>query len=49
QSLSIYSARDMAHMTTDQGIVTAYCQFCGAHFEFAPDVLGFEARGRAGA
>lgn len=45
QSLSIYSAKDIATMTTDTGIVTADCQFCGAHYEFAPDVLGFEATG----
>lgn len=43
QSLSIYSAKDIAHMTTDEGIVTADCQFCGAHYEFAPETLGFEA------
>ena len=43
QSLSIYSARDIATMTTDEGIVTADCQFCGAHYEFDPDTLGFEA------
>ncbi len=43
QSLSIYSARDIAHMTTDDGIVTADCQFCGAHYEFDPATLGFEA------
>ena len=43
QSLSIYSAKDIAHMTTDEGIVTADCQFCGAHYEFAPNTLGFEA------
>ncbi len=45
QSLSIYSAKDIAHMTTDEGIVTADCQFCGAHYEFQPDTLGFEAEG----
>ncbi len=45
QSLSIYSAKDIAHMTTDAGIVTADCQFCGAHYEFAPETLGFEATG----
>ena len=44
ESLSIYSAKDIAHMTTDAGIVTADCQFCGAHYEFDPDTLGFEAR-----
>jgi molecular chaperone Hsp33 len=43
QSLSIYSAKDIATMTTDAGIVTADCQFCGAHYEFAPSTLGFEA------
>ena len=43
QSLSIYSARDIAHMTTEDGIVTADCQFCGAHYEFDPATLGFEA------
>lgn len=43
QSLSIYSAKDIAHMTTDEGIVTADCQFCGAHYQFKPKTLGFEA------
>ncbi|MGB3406473.1 MAG: Hsp33 family molecular chaperone HslO [Jannaschia sp.] len=43
QSLSIYSARDIGHMTTEEGIVTADCQFCGAHYEFDPETLGFEA------
>ncbi len=43
QSLSIYSAKDIAHMTTAEGIVTADCQFCGAHYEFRPETLGFEA------
>ncbi len=42
-SLSIYSAKDIAHMTTDDGIVTADCQFCGAHYTFDPNTLGFEA------
>ena len=44
QSLSVYSAQDIAGMTTDEGKVTADCQFCGAHYEFAPDELGYEAR-----
>lgn len=44
ESLSIYSAKDIGHMTTDEGIVTADCQFCGAHYEFDPDTLGFEAK-----
>lgn len=43
QSLSIYSAKDIGHMTTEDGIVTADCQFCGAHYEFDPKTLGFEA------
>jgi molecular chaperone Hsp33 len=42
-SLSIYSASDIGHMTTEDGRVTADCQFCGAHYEFDPDTLGFEA------
>ena len=44
ESLSIYSAKDIAHMTTDEGTVTADCQFCGAHYEFDPNSLGFEAK-----
>jgi len=43
QALAQYSAKDIAHMTTDDGRVTADCQFCGAHYEFAPQALGFEA------
>lgn len=44
QSLSIYSQKDIAHMTTDTGIVTADCQFCSAHYELDPKTLGFEAK-----
>ena len=44
QSLSIYSAKDIATMTTDAGTVTADCQFCGAHYVFSPETLGFEAK-----
>ncbi|MDU8910885.1 Hsp33 family molecular chaperone HslO [Aestuariicoccus sp. MJ-SS9] len=43
QSLSIYSASDIEKMTTDDGIVTADCQFCGAHYELDPATVGFEA------
>ncbi|UWQ95736.1 Hsp33 family molecular chaperone HslO [Rhodobacteraceae bacterium M385] len=43
QSLSIYSAKDIAHMTTEEGRVTADCQFCGNHYDFDPLSLGFEA------
>jgi molecular chaperone Hsp33 len=46
QSLAIYSAREIGTMTTDEGIVTADCQFCGAHYEFDPATLGFEAEKR---
>ena len=42
-TLSIYSAKDIAHMTTPEGRVTADCQFCGAHYDFDPRSLGFEA------
>ncbi|RYH04198.1 Hsp33 family molecular chaperone HslO [Salipiger sp. IMCC34102] len=47
QSLSIYSAKDIGTMTTEDGKVTADCQFCGAHYEFDPSTLGFEAEGAA--
>ncbi len=43
QAMSIYSAKDIAHMTTAEGVVTADCQFCGKHYEFDPKTLGFEA------
>ncbi|WP_400084563.1 Hsp33 family molecular chaperone HslO [Yoonia sp. R78084] len=43
QSLSIYSAKDIGTMTTEEGTVTADCQFCGAHYIFKPETLGFEA------
>lgn len=43
QSLSIYSAKDIHSMTTREGTVTADCQFCGAHYVFDPETLGFEA------
>ena len=43
QSLSIYSARDIESMINDDGIVTADCQFCGAHYRMDPETLGFDA------
>ncbi|OAN67709.1 molecular chaperone Hsp33 [Sulfitobacter sp. EhC04] len=46
QSLSIYSARDIEKMTTDEGRVTADCQFCGAHYDLDPATVGFEAEGQ---
>ena len=42
-TLAIYSAKDIAHMTTEAGTVTADCQFCGAHYTLDPRSLGFEA------
>ena len=44
QSLSIYSARDIKTMTTEDGDVTADCQFCGAHYVLDPKTVGFEAK-----
>ncbi len=46
-TMSIYSQADIRHMTTPEGVVTADCQFCGAHYEFDPKTLGFQAE-RAG-
>jgi molecular chaperone Hsp33 len=43
QSLSIYSAKDIETMTTDDGRVTADCQFCGSHYDLDPQSVGFEA------
>ncbi len=43
QSLSIYSAKDIEKMTTDDGQVTADCQFCSAHYVMDPASVGFEA------
>ena len=44
QTMSIYSQKDIAKMTTPKGVVTADCQFCGAHYEMDPKTLGFEAQ-----
>ena len=43
-TMSIYSQKDIAKMTTDAGVVTADCQFCGAHYEMDPATLGFEGK-----
>jgi molecular chaperone Hsp33 len=48
ESLSVYPASDIAEMTTDEGVVTADCQFCGAHYRFDPATLGAEATRRPG-
>ncbi len=42
-SLSIYSAKDIEKMTTEEGVLTADCQFCGAHYRMDPSTLGFDA------
>ncbi|UYV37451.1 Hsp33 family molecular chaperone HslO [Rhodobacteraceae bacterium D3-12] len=46
QSLSIYSDRDIEKMTTEEGRVTADCQFCGQHYDLDPKSVGFEAEER---
>lgn len=43
-TLSIYSAQDIASMTTADGVVTADCQFCGAQYKLDPSSVGFESR-----
>lgn len=48
RSLSIYSAKDIRHMTTPEGTVTADCQFCGAHYVLDPETVGFEAKKAVG-
>lgn len=42
-TMSIYSQKDISRMTTEAGVVTADCQFCGKHYELDPKTLGFEA------
>jgi len=43
QTMSIYSTKDIKHMTKKDGSLTADCQFCGAHYILDPSTLGFEA------
>ena len=43
QALSIYSAKDLTHMYTPEGTITADCQFCGAHYVMDPASVGIEA------
>lgn len=43
QSLSIYSATDLEKMTTDDGRITADCQFCSSHYDLDPKTVGFDA------
>jgi molecular chaperone Hsp33 len=42
QTMSIYSVKDIGHMTDGEGKVTADCQFCGAHYSFDPEMLGID-------
>jgi molecular chaperone Hsp33 len=42
-AMAQYSSKDIETMTTERGVLTADCQFCGAHYEFDPAELGFEA------
>ena len=44
QSMSIYSTKDLKHMTKADGSLTADCQFCGAHYIMDPATLGFDAK-----
>jgi molecular chaperone Hsp33 len=46
RSLSVYSAEEIRRMTTGAGVVTADCQFCGAHYEFDPASLGVDGERR---
>ena len=49
QTMSIYSARDIEHMTNEAGKVTADCQFCSAHYVLDPKSVGFDAENPPGA
>ena len=44
QSMSIYSKKEIKHMTKEDGFLTADCQFCGMHYSLKPETLGFEAK-----
>lgn len=39
-SLSTFPKEDLEDMITDEGKITADCQFCGAHYSFDPSVAG---------
>ena len=41
-ALAQYSPDDLADMTTEDGRVTADCQFCSAHYELDPATLNLE-------
>jgi molecular chaperone Hsp33 len=42
-AMAQYSARELHSMTDAAGLLTADCQFCGRHYAFHPDTLGFES------
>ncbi|MEM7742911.1 MAG: Hsp33 family molecular chaperone HslO [Pseudomonadota bacterium] len=42
-AMSGYTAAELASMTTEDGTLTADCQFCGAHYAFDPATLGTDA------
>lgn len=44
QAMSIYAPEEIAEMISENGKVTADCQFCGAHYEFDPATLGTGAQ-----
>jgi molecular chaperone Hsp33 len=46
ETLSRYGREEIEDLTTQEGKVTADCQFCGAHYEFAPEDLGRDAPGQ---
>lgn len=39
-SLAGYDPDELTDLITEAGTITADCQFCGKHYEFAPDALG---------
>ena len=43
-SLSIYSARELIHMTTENNEIIADCQFCGAQYVLDPQTVGKDAK-----
>jgi len=44
RAMSIYAPEDIQDMVNEKGVVTADCQFCGAHYEFDPAQLGRDAQ-----
>ncbi|RMH47704.1 MAG: Hsp33 family molecular chaperone HslO [Alphaproteobacteria bacterium] len=48
ETLSNFSRAEVAEMTTDEGTLTADCQFCGAHYVLDPDTVGEDAPRKPG-